>query len=298
MAKQDYILRYLAIVRKLRLSGEAGFREIADYLLRESEYHDRPLKVSKRTFVRDLNEIRELFGVDIRFNFSRGTYFIEEDHASELNNRLLESLDTINSLKLASDLTRYMFFEKRKARGTHHFHGLLHAIRNRIVLALTHQKFDSEAPRRRLLEPYALKESKGRWYLLAKDRDDRRIKTFGLDRVVDFETTPGRFDYPAGLDVDGMFRHCFGVINPGDDPPKEIILSFEPEQGKYIDSYPLHETQEVLVSTAREFRVKLLLHPTHDLVMEILSYGDRVKVIAPKSLAARVRTIHRDAATG
>ena len=206
MAKQDYIFRYLSIIKKLRRSGEATFKEINDYLTRESEFLDRTFSVSNRTFIRDLAEIRELFKIDIRYDFSKGVYFIAEDQQSDLNNRMLESIDTINSLKIAGDIAQYMFFEKRKAHGTHHFHGLLHAIKNRVIILLLHQRFDSDEPKERLVEPYALKESKGRWYLLAKDRNDRRIKTFGLDRILDFQTTPGRFDYPGHLDVNEMFR--------------------------------------------------------------------------------------------
>jgi predicted DNA-binding transcriptional regulator YafY len=295
MAKQDYIFRYFTIIKKLRRSGEATFREINEYLEKESEFLDRTLSVSNRTFIRDLNEIRALFKIDIRYDFSSGVYFIAEDQQSDLNNRMLESIDTINSLKMVSDITQYMFFEKRRAHGTHHFYGLLHAIKNRVVLLLVHQKFDSEEKKERLVEPYALKESKGRWYLLARERNDRKIKTFGLDRILDFQTTPGRFDYPAHLDVNDMFRYCFGVINPDDVPPEEIILSFEPEQGKYIKSYPIHESQAILTDNEQELRIRLTLFITRDLVMEILSYGMTVKIISPERLIREVKKIHQEA---
>jgi predicted DNA-binding transcriptional regulator YafY len=295
MAKQDYIFRYLAIIKKLRRSGEATFKEINEYLEKESEFLDRPFSISNRTFIRDLNEIRALFKIDIRYDFSKGVYFIAEDQQSDLNNRMLESIDTINSLKMVSDVTRYMFFEKRKAYGTHHFYGLLHAIRNRVVINLIHQRFDSDEPKERQVEPYALKESKGRWYLLAKDRNDRRIKTFGLDRILDFQNTPGRFDYPLHLDVNEMFRYCFGVINPGDAQPEEIILSFEPEQGKYIKSYPIHESQFILSDNEDELRIRLSLFITRDLVMEILYYGMSVKVISPERLIREVKKIYSGA---
>lgn len=295
MAKQDYFFRYLTIIKKLRRSGEATFSEINEYLEKESEFLDRPFSVSNRTFIRDLNDIRDLFRIDIRFDFSKGVYFIAEDQQSDLNNRMLESIDTINSLKMVNDVTRYMFFEKRKAHGTHHFYGLLHAIKNRVVLQLVHQKFDSDEPKERLVEPYALKESKGRWYLLAKDRNDRRTKTFGLDRILDFQNTPGRFDYPLHLDVNEMFRYCFGVINPGDAQPEEIILSFEHDQGKFIKSYPIHDSQFILADNEQELRIKLTLFITHDLLMEILSYGKAVKIIAPHRLIQEIRTIYQGA---
>ncbi len=295
MAKQDYLFRYLTIIKKLRRSGEATFTEINEYLEKESAFIDRHLSVSNRTFIRDLNEIRALFKIDIRYDFSKGVYFIAEDQQSDLNNRMIESIDTINSLKMVSDINQYMFFEKRKAHGTHHFYGLLHAIKSRVVILLVHQKFDSDEPKERLVEPYALKESKGRWYLLAKDRNDRRVKTFGLDRILDFQNTPARFDYPKDLDVNAMFQYCFGVINPDDAQPEEIMLTFEPEQGKYIKSYPIHESQEILTDDDKELRITLKLFITRDLVMEILSYGLSVRVISPERLIGEVTAIYQRA---
>lgn len=208
---------------------------------------------------------------------------------------MLESIDMINSLKVVSDITKYMFFEKRKAKGTHHFYGLIHAIKNRITINLTHQKYESEEPTERLVEPYALKEAKGRWYLFAKDCDDKILKTFGLDRILDFENTSKRFDYPKNLDVNEFFRDCFGVINSEDGKQQEIILSFDSDQGKYIKSYPIHQSQTIITDDEGELRVKLHLFITPDLIMELLSYGDTMEVIAPKSLREEIAAIFRNA---
>jgi predicted DNA-binding transcriptional regulator YafY len=241
-----------------------------------------------------LNEIRSLFKIDIQYNFSTKVYYIADDQQTDLNNRMLESIDTINSLKIVSDVNKYMFFEKRKAKGTHHFHGLLHAIKNRIVINLIHQKYEYDEPVSRLVEPYALKESKGRWYLFAKDTKDKRLKTFGLDRVIDFENTSKRFDYPRNLDVNEIFRHCFGVINPDNEKPEEIILSFQPEQGKYIKSYPIHESQTVIKDDEKELRIKLFIYITYDLMMELLSHGETMKVITPVRLKEEICNIYEN----
>jgi len=295
MAKQDYFFRYGAIIKKLQRGNEASFEEIKEYLMKESEFQDRPFSISIRTFQRDLNEIRTLFNIDIQCNLSTKEYYIANDQQSDLNNSMLESFDMINSLNIMSDVSKYMFFEKRKSKGIHHFYGLLHAIKNHIVINLIHQKYEYDDPTERLVEPLALKESKGRWYLFAKDTNDKRLKTFGLDRVIEFSYTPKRFDYPKNLDVNEIFHHCFGVINPDHGSPEEIILSFEPEHGKYIKSYPLHESQTILRDDEDELRIKLSLYVTLDLIMEILFHRDKVEIIAPKSLREEVVSIHRNA---
>jgi len=222
-------------------------------------------------------------------------YQIREEEQSELNNRILESIDTINSLKMVTDVSQYMFFEKRMAQGTQHFSGLLHAIRGRFLIKLIHQKFRDDQPTQRDVAPLALKESKGRWYLLGREQHGTRIKTFGLDRILSFEITPNRFDYPLNFDVDQIFRFCFGVINPEGTEPEEIILSFDDEQGKYIKSYPIHETQTILSDNKDALQISLKLMITHDFIMEILSYGDSVCILSPKKLIRKVMKIHYDA---
>jgi len=295
MAKQDYFFRYQAIIKKLGRGNEATFEEIQEYLKKESEFLDRPMLISIRTFQRDLNEIRSLFGRDIQYDLSRKVYYIANDQQSDEHNSMLESFDMINSLNIMSDVSKYMFFEKRKAKGTHHFYGLLHAIKNRIVISLVYQKYQDDEQSVRMLEPLALKESKGRWYLFAKDRNDNKLKTFGLDRIINFENTSSRFDYPQTIDVNEIFRHCFGVINLEDGKPEKVILSFDSEQGKYIKSYPIHESQQIITDDTDEFRIMLQLCITHDLIMEILSHGDTVEIIAPKKLKETVLNIHRNA---
>jgi predicted DNA-binding transcriptional regulator YafY len=292
MSKHETLLRHQKIISKLRVSKESTFEEISDYLKDQSELHEFDLNISQRTFQRDINEIRSLYNVDIQFDRSRKVYFIAEDENPDLNNRLMEAFDLISTLKMSQDLTKYIYFEKRKPQGTNHFYGLLHAVRNRFIIDLSHQKFEFDEPTKRLVEPYGLKESKGRWYLLAKEIGSDKIKTFGLDRIVDFDITKKHFSPPEKYNANDDFKYCFGVINLSDLKPQEIILSFEPFQGNYVKSYPLHESQSILIDNEDELRIRLFLLITPDLVTEILSYAENVIVLSPKSLIKEIQKRH------
>lgn len=87
-----------------------------------------------------------------------------------------------------------------------------------------------------------------------------------------------------------MYRYCFGIINANEGTPQEIILSFNPLQGKYIKSLPLHETQQILIDSNEELRIQLKLFITHDFVMELLSHGNTVKVMQPQILIDEVKS--------
>ena len=280
---------------QLNTSKEATFDEIDDYLKDQSELHEYNLVISKRTFQRNINEIRSLYNVDIQFDRSNKVYFIEEDENPDLNNRMMEAFDFISTLKMSEDLTKYIYFEKRKPQGTNHFYGLLHAVRNQLIIDLSHRKYDYDEPTKRLVEPYGLKESKGRWYLLAKEVGKDKVKTFGLDRIVDFDITKKHFSPPEQFNANEAFKYCFGVINLTDVEHQEIILSFDPFQGNYIKSYPLHESQSILIDNDEELRIRLFLVVTEDLAMEILSYAENVRVISPKGLITEVKQHYENA---
>lgn len=293
MSKRDYIIRYLLVVKKLRNSGTATFNEINEYIRREFALMDAPRDISIRTFQRDLNEIRTIFNIDIKCNSSNQYYIVEEEN-SGFNNRMMEAFDIINSLSTGQQLSRHMILEKRCPLGTEHLYGLLHAIRNLNIVRFTYQKFYDPDITLREVEPYALKEFKGRWYLFSKDKKDGKIKTFALDRISELEITKKRFDYPEGLDPNDYFRNCFGVIS-SEDGPKEIVLSFKPLQGKYIKSFPLHESQKILRDDDEELLVQLYLCVTHDFIMELLSYSDNVKVIKPASMINELKESYKRA---
>jgi len=294
MSKRESISRYSLIIKKLR-KHPANFNEISAYLALESEIESYNFSVSKRTFQRDLEDIRSLYNIDIQYDFSRKVYFIDMDDQPDVNVRILEAFDTFNALNISDRLSNHIHFENRRPAGTENLFGLIHAIKNVQVIRFSYQKFWEDEITQRTVEPYALKEFKSRWYILAKDHKDNRIKTFGLDRLSNLEITNQHFEISKDFDIEETYRYSFGIISPVDEEPQEIIISFDPIQGKYIKTLPLHHSQKVLIDNENELQFSLKLCVTHDLIMELLSYGDAMKVIQPKSLIEEIRSVHKRA---
>jgi proteasome accessory factor B len=301
MSKRGYISRYLLILKKLKVKPYSTYEELQAYIENQFDYlqmQDDTLNIgfSKRTLQRDIKEIRNVFGIDIEYSKSNKGYYISQSETENMNfQRMMEAFDMFNSLNLAQDLTPFIHLEKRRPQGTENLYGLLHAIKNRLQIKFTYQKFWEEELSQRLVEPYALKEFKNRWYIMAKDSKDNNIKSFALDRLTNLEITNLNYQYPDNYSIEQSYRYCFGIISPNDEEPQDIILSFDPFQGKYIKTLPLHDTQQVLVDNDEEMKIKLKLCLTHDLVMELLSFGDNMKVIEPKSLADQIKQAHEKA---
>jgi predicted DNA-binding transcriptional regulator YafY len=209
--------------------------------------------------------------------------------------RMMEAFDMFNSLNLAQDLKPYVQLENRNPQGTENLYGLLHAIKNKLTIEFSHKKFWEDESTNRTAEPYALKEFKNRWYLIANDLKDQTVKTFALDRLTDLHISRNSFDFPKNFDLEEKFRFCFGIISPNGLRSEVIELHFDPDQGKYIKSLPLHASQEILVDNEYEFRIRLELCTTHDFIMELLSFGDTVKVIKPPSLVETLKQTYLNA---
>lgn len=294
MTKRESVLRFIHIMNKLR-TGPATFEQIDAYLTRHSELQGSNFNMSKRQFQRDLKDIESIFEVEIKFDFRRKIYAINEDENSEMSKRRMEALDVFNALKIGESSSQSIHFEKRKPQGTENFHGLLHAIKNQLQISFTYQKYWEDNITHRTVEPYALKEFRNRWYLLANDLKDNQVKSFAFDRLTELEITKKRFQQSENFDVNEHYKFCFGIISPSDHELQEVILSFDPFQGKYIKSLPLHETQEILFDDEHEVRIKLKVYLTHDFLMEILMYGENVKVIQPDSLIESLKNSYQKA---
>lgn len=258
MSKRSFFLRYSIILKRLQKSP-APLKEIVSCIEKEFDLMDIPLNYSKRTFQRDVQEIQEIFQVDIEFDFRKKVYYIEHSAHPTVAERMLETFDLVNAVNLSNDLASAIHFESRKALGTQHFYGLLHAIRNRLIVEFTYRKYEEDNVSERTVEPIVLKEFKNRWYLVAVDLKDELVKTFGLDRIDDLEISRKVFNPRTNVDVKSLYRDSFGIISGHNADVADVVLSFNPLQGKYIKSFPLHHSQSVMTDNEEEFRIRYRL---------------------------------------
>jgi predicted DNA-binding transcriptional regulator YafY len=289
MSKKQFIKRHHLVINKLRCNP-CSFKELQKHLENHSIDADENYMISKRTFERDVNEIRDIYKIDIEYNRSMNCYEIVHDADEVKNDRLMESFQIFNALSVSESISNQIILENRQPLGTENMHGLLHAIKNHFEVHFTHEKYwdeDHEKTRRRV-QPLALKEAKNRWYLIARDANDNRVKPFGLDRITDVDITRKKFNYPTGYNPEEVYNHSFGIITEENNPPQKIILSYSYDQGKYIKSLPLHHSQKELINDEKEYRIELFLQPTYDFLMELLSVGKEVKVIEPLSLQKEI----------
>jgi len=294
MSQRQTTTRHHLIINKLRRTQGATFKEIADYLSRESTLGN-DFNISIRTFQRDVEDIAEVYNIIIKYDHSKKVYYIDDELDPKYYDRFFEAFDVYHALKVNERTKEHIYLENRQSQGTEHLYGLLHAIKNRLQISFSYQKYYKEHAENRTVHPLALKEFKYRWYLVARDEYDKRVKIYALDRMAAFEISKVHFPEELNFNIHKMLQHCFGIIIPDNEKPQKTVLSFEPFQGKYIKSLPLHETQKILIDNDNELRISLNIYLTHDFKMEILSYGKEVKVVEPQWFAEEIQENYRGA---
>lgn len=278
-------------------SGRAlPFAEIQRYLLEQTAVGDYDAGYELRTLQRDMHEVADLFGVTIKARKGQGYYLAETDELPTGWLRLLEAFELQEFLRLPRALGQFVQPETRRAQGLEHLCPLLRAAQAGQLVAFQYQKFWEDAAVVRTVGPLLLKEFRGRWYMLATMAGSGWLACFGLDRISALRLTTQPFAPPAGFDAATYYENTFGIIRPDDEEPQEIILRFEPVQGRYMLGYPLHASQRVLAQNDEEIRLALKVFDTHDLRMELLSYGPAVEVLAPAELRDWLRAQHTTAA--
>lgn len=296
MPKETYLPRLSLIIKRLEKSP-ATYNQINDYLQRESEIHGYDYSISLRTFQRDIKDIYKNYKIEIA-NEKKGEkkYYIKnKPDDDEHSRRLLEAYQMTNIIEAVQDYKDYVFLETRKSNGLEHFRELLYAIKNKKIITFNHVQYWEDILTEKRVHGLELKEAQGRWYLIATDTKDNKVKTFGLDRISNLTISKKSFADTYNYNIEDLFLHSFGIITLENEKPQKIRLSFTWEQGQYVKNFPLHHSQNVTGEKDDEVIIELYISITYDFVMELLSYGEEVTVISPKSLINRVKKIYANA---
>src|SRR5690348_139451 len=202
-----------------------------------------------------------------------------------------ETMDTQSMIRL--DTPRY--------KGLEWIQDIADAMKNREMIRIAYQSFERDEPKEYWIAPYHLREYNNRFYLMGKSIADKgrskegKLLTFGLDRIVNSWPTGKKFE-EKNFDEASYFKNAVG-ITVHDQKPEKIVLSFTPHQGKYIKSQPIHHSQIVIKDNDRECRVQLELIINQELLMILLSYGAKMKVLQPAHLAKKIAAEAREIET-
>lgn len=288
MSAQGIIRRYKIIMDALEALPYRNLQEL------QEKIENVGLKASKRTLERDLDAIRNEFAVEIVYDHHKRGYFIDHEKSLAVDSflRFLSLAETSQILEKClrerkDDLQYIAVDHNNNFKGLNQLEPFLKAIQEKRKVRIIHSNFYGSKPRKYKIHPYLLKEYQNRWYISAWVSGLKQLRTFGLDRIEKVELLPEHFEYKEKLNPKEKFDDAIGIVYEG--KKEEVILSFHPQQAKYIKTLPLHPSQKIIHEDKKECRISLCVVHNFELVQLILSHADLVKVIGPESLKEEVR---------
>jgi predicted DNA-binding transcriptional regulator YafY len=294
--------------------------------LHSAEEAGRELEVSRRTIERDIEMLRYELEAEVRFNREKGCYeyvgdplplpgqwlneneiaimLIAErslrihtsasfsDQVHPVFNKLLRPIrHDKKAMTYIRDLCASVYFHRpfeplRDLRNE--FSTVLDAImqKKRIIMRYHTAARSNSIEEKRELDPYALVNSGGDWYVLGKCRETKEIRTFSLSRVYEPGIVDRYFEIPQDFKVEDHLAGGFGRMRGGE--PREIRLHITPPASAWIGSSKWHSTQKLKNLENGAIQLSMRCPVTDSLVRWVMQMGGSVHVEGPEELRTLV----------
>lgn len=300
----ELLQKYIWLVQTFIRAGEDGLslQEISDKW--ESRFDSQ---YSRRTFNNHRKDVEDVFGIYIDCNRRTNRYFIE--YSEDVADENAESAWLINTFTVGKVLS--MGRQRLSGRvavenipsGHQHLTSVMEAMTDNHEIVIGYRKYSSTEAERLTLQPYAVKESAKRWYMIAYCVERQGLRVYGLDRIQYLEITDRSYKMPRGFDVDELFATSFGIYLP-EQRAQKIVFRTSAKEAKYLRDLPLHSSQCEEESGQDHVTFSIFVCAKdkngkfyNDLIMELCRYGSRIEVLSPEDVREAVATELKKAAS-
>lgn len=316
--KQAFI-RYQIIDRCLQRGRKCTKEELAEAVGRHLEAaQNGPESVSTRTIENDIKIMRlpvpDGCGALIKSDRGNG-YYYEDPHFSIANKGLTEKerqsiRNAMRVMRQFKNLPHYAELEKimlkmegqmdteRLGRVTIQFESndqlmgierlprLLEAIEERLVLRIHYHPFRDKEASRYVFHPYLLKEYRNRWFVFGHCEQEAKVYCLALDRIKGIEKLEKDYDFYVNPIFDPVhwFKDIIGVTKMEGGTKTKVIFTVTEHIGHYLETKPLHESQQLLEKTAEGWRFSLNVIPNYELASELMRFGKGLQLEQPVGL--------------
>ena len=156
---------------------------------------------------------------------------------------------------------------------------------------MTYRKFGQEESKTIIVEPYAIKVFKQRWYMLANNYKRPEPSIYALDRILSIQETNEPFKLPKDFDAELFFNEYYGVLCNSDKKVERIVVRAYQPLMHYLRTLPLHHSQKELQNTPEYADFEYHLRPTFDFLQELFSQINEIEVLEPASLRREIKEL-------
>ncbi|GAB3500987.1 WYL domain-containing protein [Spirosoma knui] len=288
------------------------------------EYEGVSKGISRRSIQEDIKDMRSgKFGYEAPIVCENGVYRYEDNTFSIFNNPLLaDDVEAIRSTlsilsqfsefgqtdalrqveaKLRNLLASYdeddrllIQFEKVMYPAAEQWLKTLYGyVKRKTGLAIMYQPFTYDAPAIFRTFPLLLKEYNDRWFLIGFNPDAEFVQNFALDRIVSVDEDETIGEPELSFDPAIYFRYLIGV-STAEHGIEEIIFKTNPTLKRYLETKPLHTSQELIDENEAVFKMTLGIN--FELKAKLMSYGPALVILSPPHLREDLAAQYRAAA--
>ena len=246
--------------------------------------------ISDSTLKRDISDLRKPpFNVSI-VSGKKG-YILEskDEMAATSPIQFFEPYYLLHNIFFFTGLERLLYPEPVATAGLQWLYPIVKHIKERHLVRIEYSKHNEPVKQTNVF-PIVLKQFKGIWYLIGKDKDTAALRTFGLDRIDDIVSQGRRLNKPEfnalHESLEQKFKDSYGIYADENDPVEEVVLKFDKTDIAYLRSNPLHHTQKY---SKIDGTISVQLRITEDFKMALLSRMWSLEVIKPLSLRSEVK---------
>lgn len=289
MSNYSLLKRFAIIVDKINNKRPPSLKELLESLRQHG------FDVSSRTLQRDIERLREDFGLMIYYDAPSDTYRInvEDSLYFETLLRIIQLFNTsdilLKSVQEKKKTLPFISFEQNieNSTGTYYLEAVFNAIHHCQLISFEYENFEKKKTSRHVIKPLLLKEYSNKWYVVGAFVDCNSIRIFGLDRIKNLVVEKTKFPAKERNAVTHLFDHTIGLVY--DIKKAETVLfSVTAGQAKYFKNVPLHHSQQIMAAHTDEVIFSYFLTPNRELQRLILGYGAQVKVLQPAWFAQQV----------
>jgi predicted DNA-binding transcriptional regulator YafY len=162
------------------------------------------------------------------------------------------------------------------------------ALRDKRMLRFSYVPNAGGKAKERQIEPYALHDYIGRFYVWGRERVKQAPKFFALDLMRDVELDD-RFDPDPTLSVDAALRHSFGMFVRSGAQPKRVVVEIDADRASFVRSrrWPA-ETALVDLPEGR-LRIEFAVADPQEIVAWALSFAGTARIVSPSDAADLAR---------
>lgn len=165
------------------------------------------------------------------------------------------------------------------------------AVARKHCLRCVYESSEKRYTKRFILKPYTLLFDRRAWYVIGYHGGHDQVRCLKLNRFVQMEETDLTFQVPKDFSLKKHLGNAWRMIRG--ERTYHVALQFDAQFAENIADTHWHETQQIDWNDDGSITFRCKVDGLDEIVWWVLSMGPHCRVVAPKELADRVRTLAR-----